>query len=169
MYARCWREQKLIMLIMQLLYGFYFVHQRVCRKASLIQECLYLPSSPWMFWPSGGVVMEILLHHLLFSLSPVLYHEPRSHGGTWLRGTGWLRPSLSRPFSLSLGSHCSPRGRLTLALCSAVDAGDSQVAPDANMCDITSNICYLCKIRSRFSHLTTLARVPSMRLHMSLV
>lgn len=106
--------------------------------------------------------MEILLHHLLFSLSPALHHEPWSHGGTWPSGTRWLRSSLSRPLSWSLGSHCSPTGCLTLAMCKAV------VVPDANVSDIRSNMWDLCKIRSRFSPLITHACVSLVRLHVSL-
>lgn len=44
--------------------------ERDCRKASLMQKCHHHGFT--------GVleVMEMLLHHLLFSLSPVLHHEP---------------------------------------------------------------------------------------------
>lgn len=116
--------EKLIVLIIQLLVFFFFnLIPRVCVKENLIQKsylliakrCYFIfkdlvPSIPYLISMDLLASWRIcdgntLTSPLLFSLAPVLYHEPWSHGGTWPRGTGWLRSSSSKPCSLSLGSH----------------------------------------------------------------
>lgn len=97
-------------------------------------------------------MMEILSHHLsyfachLFRITSRDHMERLGPGGP--HDSGLFCPA---PLSLSPGSHCSPTGCLSLAMCPAVEAGDSlrlhaQVVPDTTASDISSNIRYYCNI-----------------------
>lgn len=127
-YSRCWREWKFGWKSESCdSYSFWcltFFRHRVCIKDSLIQKCYSLLKAR-----RGYLMLEDLvpsIHYLIsvdllaswricdgnsltsalsFSLAPVLYHELRWHGGSWPRGTSWVRSSSSKLYSLSPGSH----------------------------------------------------------------